>query len=167
MAYTLEELGRDIKAALPADPASGDMSGVLDHVSRALLDEEFVATHVTEEACTPRKVLFEDAETGFCICGHVYDGIREGGPHDHGESWAIYGVAVGETEMTDWDVVEEGEGENPTLVKPVRTYLMKPGDAHYYPAGAVHSPRTDGAVKLVRVEGKNLDHVQRSNIKAA
>jgi mannose-6-phosphate isomerase-like protein (cupin superfamily) len=46
---------------------------------------------------------------------------------------------------------------------------MKPGDCHYYPAGAVHSPnRTDKSVtRLIRVEGANLDHIQRSNIEAA
>ncbi len=36
-----------------------------------------------------------------------------------------------------------------------------------YDVGAVHSPQRAGPTKLVRVEGKNLDHVQRSNIKAA
>jgi hypothetical protein len=33
--------------------------------------------------------------------------------------------------------------------------------------GVIHSPKRDGLTKLVRVEGRNLDHVQRSNIKAA
>jgi hypothetical protein len=26
-----------------------------------------------------------------------------GGPHDHGNSWAIYGQALGWTEMTEWE----------------------------------------------------------------
>jgi hypothetical protein len=30
----------------------------------------------------------------------------------------------------------------------------------------VHSPKRDGLTKLVRIEGKNLDKVKRSNIKA-
>jgi hypothetical protein len=30
----------------------------------------------------------------------------------------------------------------------------------------VHSPRREAPVKLIRVEGENLDHVKRSNIKA-
>ena len=45
--------------------------------------------------------------------------------------------------------------------------MMKPGDCHVYDVGAVHSPNRAGPTKLVRIEGKNLDHVQRSNIKAA
>jgi hypothetical protein len=43
---------------------------------------------------------------------------------------------------------------------------MKPGDAHLYDVGAVHSPKRDAPVKLIRIEGWNLDRVQRSNIKA-
>jgi hypothetical protein len=43
---------------------------------------------------------------------------------------------------------------------------MKPGDAHLYDVGAVHSPRREQPVKLIRIEGKNLDRVKRSNIQA-
>ena len=109
----------------------------------------------------------EDPELGFCICGHVYDGPANGAPHDHGPSWAIYGQATGVTEMTDWKIVRKGEGNEPTLVEPVKTYLMKPGDAHLYDVGDVHSPKRDAPVKLIRIEGQNLDRVRRSNIKAA
>ena len=43
---------------------------------------------------------------------------------------------------------------------------MKPGDQHLYDVHDVHSPRRDGPCKLIRIEGKNLDHVKRTNIKA-
>ncbi len=35
---------------------------------------------------------------------HAY----EGGPHDHGASWAIYGQAVRYTDMTEWTRVDDG-----------------------------------------------------------
>jgi hypothetical protein len=133
-------------------------------VSKVLLDE-FVAKP-TADQCKPRKVLYEDPD-GFCICGHVYEKPAHGSPHDHGSSWAIYGVAVGDTEMTDWQIVQKGDGASPTLVKPDKTYVMKPGDAHLYDVGFVHSPKRDGLTKLVRIEGANLDRIKRSNIKAA
>jgi hypothetical protein len=69
--------------------------------------------------------------------------------------------------MVDWRVVKPGEGDAPILVEPEKTYLMRPGDSHLYDVGAVHSPNRRGLTKLVRIEGKNLDQVQRSNIKAA
>jgi hypothetical protein len=97
----------------------------------------------------------------------VYENAAHGAPHDHGSSWAIYGLAVGDTEMTDWRIVKKGEGDAPTLVEPVKAYVMKPGDSHFYDVGVVHSPKRDGLTKLVRIEGTNLDRIQRSNIKAA
>jgi hypothetical protein len=64
-------------------------------------------------------------------------------------------------------LVQPADGANPTLVAPERTYVLQPGDAHFYDVGVVHSPRRDGLTKLVRIEGANLDHIKRSNIKAA
>jgi hypothetical protein len=166
--YTLNQLAADIRAALKADPGRGGKAVVGRYVSRALTDPKFIAAHLKDRApgADPREVLYEDPELGFCICGHVYDGPANGKPHDHGESWAIYGQATQITEMTDWKIVEKGEAGKPSLVEPVRTYEMKPGDAHLYDVGDVHSPRRDTACKLIRIEGKNLDHVKRSNIKA-
>jgi len=167
MTYTLEQLSSDIRAALKADPGVGGKQAVCKLVSRVLLDKDFVANHLNADQCKPRKVLYEDPELGFCVCGHVYETPAHGAPHDHGSSWAIYGVAVGDTEMTDWRIVRQGDGVNPTLVEPARTYVMKPGDSHLYDVGAVHSPKRDTLTKLVRIEGANLDRIKRSNIKAA
>jgi hypothetical protein len=168
MAYTLTQLAADIRETLKADPGVGGKNKVGTYVSKALTDQAFIAAHLKERAkgAHPREVLYEDPELGFCICGHVYDGPANGSPHDHGPSWAIYGQAAGVTEMTDWRIVEKGSGASPTLVEPVRTYAMKPGDAHLYDVGDVHSPKRAAPVKLIRIEGKNLDHVKRSNIKA-
>ena len=167
MTYTLEQLSSDIKAALKADPGKGGKEAVCKLVSKVLHDQEFVARHLNAADCKPRKVLYEDPELGFCICGHVYEKPAHGSPHDHGSSWAIYGVAVGDTEMTDWRIVKKGDGVNPTLVEAERTYVMKPGDSHLYEVGAVHSPKRDTLTKLVRIEGANLDRIKRSNIKEA
>ena len=167
MTYTLEQLSDDIRAALKADGGIGGKEAVCKLVSKVLLDKEFVAKHLTEEQCKPRKVLFEDPELGFCICGHVYPKPAHGEPHDHGSSWAIYGLAVGDTEMTDWRIVRKGDGTTPSLVEPEKTYVLRPGDSHFYDVGVVHSPKRDTLTKLVRVEGANLDRIKRSNIKAA
>jgi hypothetical protein len=167
MSYTLEQLSADIRKTLKADAGVAGKQAVCKLVSKVLLDQEFIARHLTAEQCRPRKVLYEDPELGFCVCGHVYETAANGTPHDHGPSWAIYGVAAGDTEMTDWRIVRQGQGDAPNLVEPAKTYVMKPGDSHLYDVGAVHSPKRNGLTKLVRIEGRNLDHVQRSNIKAA
>ncbi len=167
MSYTLNELAADIHRELARDRSPTAKETVCRLVSRALTDREFVATHLKDRAgANPREILYEDPELGFCICGHVYDGKAIGSPHDHGSSWAIYGQATGITEMTDWKIVEQGEAGNPSLVEPVRTYLMHPGDVQFYDIGKVHSPKREAPVKLIRIEGQNLDHLRRSNIKA-
>jgi hypothetical protein len=167
MAYTLEQLSGDIRDALKADSGTTGKEAVCKLVSKVLLDQEFIAKHLTPEQCHPRKVLFEDPELGFCVCGHVYEKAAHGAPHDHGSSLAIYGLAIGDAEMTDWRIVKKGDDSTPSLVEPVKTYVLKPGDSHFYDVGMVHSPKRDGLTKLVRIEGRNLDHVKRSNIKAA
>jgi hypothetical protein len=169
MAYTMEQFASDIRNALTAGPGPAAKHEICRFVSRALNDRVFVENYLKDRppGANPREILYEDPELGFCICGHVYAGPANGSPHDHGSSWAIYGQAAGVTEMTDWKVIEKGEGDKPSLVEPVRTYSMQPGDAHLYDVGDVHSPRREQPVKLIRIEGKNLDHVRRSKIKAA
>ena len=169
MPYALTQLAADIRETLKTKPDRAGKEAIGQFVSKALLDSAFIAAHLKDRApgAHPREVLYEDPELGFCICGHVYDGPANGAPHDHGSSWAIYGQATGITEMTDWKIVRKGDGNQPSLVEPVTTYAMKPGDAHLYDVGDVHSPKREAHVKLIRIEGKNLDHVKRSNIKAA
>jgi hypothetical protein len=168
MSYTLKALAADIHRELARDQSAAAKEAVSRHVSRALTNPEFLATHLKDKPAgsDPREILYEDPQLGFCICGHVYPNKAIGSPHDHGSSWAIYGQATGVTEMTEWKIVEKGEGGKPSLVEPVKTYEMHPGDVQFYDVGAVHSPKREAPVKLIRVEGRNLDHVKRSNIKA-
>lgn len=168
MTYTLDQLASDIRETLQADSGPGGRERASRHVEKALKDESFIAEHLQERTAGahPREVLYEDPELGFCICAHVYDGPAHGSPHDHGPSWAIYGQAAGRTEMTDWRIVEKGDGNKPSLAEPVETYVLEPGEAHFYDVGAVHSPKRDTPTKLLRIEGKNLDTVERSNIRA-
>ena len=169
MPYTLTQMADDLRAELSARPADECAEALCAIVGRALTDPDFVAAHLPDRRPgePAREVLYEDPELGFCICGHVYEGAAVTGPHDHGSSWAIYGQADGVTEMTDWRIVRRGEADAPSLVEPVRTYRLSPGDAHFYGVGDVHSPKREAPTRLVRVEGANLDRVRRSNIKAA
>ena len=168
MGYTLGQLTKELHAVLSERSESEASAELCDIVSKALKDDAFVAEHLPDraEGEHPRAVLYEDPDLGFCGCGHVYSDAAESGPHDHGSSWAVYGQAAGETEMTDWAVVDPG-GDGPIRVEPQRVYTLARGDCYFYGVGHVHSPKRVAPTRLIRVEGANLDHIKRSNIVAA
>ena len=129
-------------------------------VEEILTDEDFINTYLTDDL-PERKVLYEDPELGFCILGHVYCDAKDSNPHDHGPSWAIYGQARGDTVMTDYAPVARPSEGHPGKARPVRDYTLKPGAAHLYNEGDLHSPRRDGPTRLIRIEGKNMEKIRR------
>ena len=167
MPYTLDEFATDCRTALQNNAGEAAYDAVCVHVSRALKDEAFVAEYVPEDADEQRKIIYEDPDLGFCICAHVYNAPKQGNPHDHGPTWAIYGQAAGETDMTDWEIITPAEGDEPAKVVQTRKYRMTPGDAHVYPVGAIHAPYRDGPTRLIRIEGQNTDNLERTPIEEA
>ena len=63
--------------------------------------------------------------------------------------------------MSDWALVEPPAGSAPGKVRHVRSYTLKPGMAHVYNEGDLHSPRREGPTRLLRLEGTNMDKVRR------
>lgn len=169
MGTTIDQLGADIRAALKSAPGRAGREAAAKVLAGVLTDEAFKAEHLASlpPRGSARVPLYEDAELGFFICAHIFEGAAAGRPHDHGPGWTIYGQAKGETEMTEWRVVEQGEGDRPTLVVPHETYVMKVGDTRVYDVGAVHSSRRKGPTWLLRVESQDMGHIGRSRIRAA
>jgi hypothetical protein len=73
----------------------------------------------------------------------------------------FYGQARGKTVMSDWELLEPATELKPGKVRLVKEYTLTPGVAHLYNEGDLHSPRRDGPTKLIRIEGRNLDHIRR------
>ena len=165
MAYTLEQFSAELRRILNANPGPEGRQQVCSIVQEVLKDDAFIARHLGDDV-PERKILYEDPELGFCILAHNYRGAKQSNPHDHGPYWAIYGQARGETEMTDWALVEPAAESKPGKVRRVRTYRLKPGMAHVYNEGDLHSPRREGATGLIRVEGRNMDTVRRLSYEA-
>jgi hypothetical protein len=160
MSFTLESFAGDVQRILQRDPGPTGREQVRRLVEEALQDRQFIAAHVNDD--TPeRQVIYEDPQLGFCVCAHVNRGAREANPHDHGSSWAIYGQAFGETEMSDWQIVEPAAEGQPGRVRRARVYSLKPGMAHLYNEGDVHSPKRVAATGLLRIEGKNTAKMKR------
>jgi hypothetical protein len=165
MSFTLETFAGNVQNLLQQDDSPEGRQKVRDLVQEALRDEKFIATYINDN--TPdRQVIYEDPELGFCICAHVNRDAREANPHDHGASWAIYGQAFGETEMSDWEILEPAAEGKPGKVRRARVYTLKPGMAHIYNEGDVHSPKRVAATGLLRIEGKNTQKMKRLAYKA-
>ena len=165
MAYTLDQIVADCRAALIKDKGATGRNAVRKFVELACLDDDFVSTHLGPENDKPRQVLYEDDELGFCILVHV-SAPETGLPHGHGPTWAIYGIAAGITEMTDWQCTEPPEGRTPGKVVKVKSYELPRGTAQLYNEGDLHSSRREHEVRMVRVEGINLMGVRRPRYEA-
>jgi hypothetical protein len=160
MGYSLEQFSAECHRILKQDPGVEGRKQVCALVRDVLKDEEFIAKHLGDDV-PERKVLYEDPELGFCILGHVHHDAKGSNPHDHGPSWAIYGQARGVTVMTDYEpVARPGEGK-PGKARPIKDYTLSPGAAYLYNEGDLHSPRREGPTRLIRIEGKNMEKVQR------
>ena len=158
MGYNLEQFARECRGALEDGADASSLEAVRERVAHACHDVTFVETHLGTNNKTLRTLLYEDEKLGFCIFAHVYTSAADDGkPHDHGPSWAVYGQAVGTTKMTDWQI----EASDETKVQATRTYQLQPGDAYTYAIGDIHSPSRTGPTRLIRVEGMNMDGVER------
>jgi hypothetical protein len=161
----LQQFAAECRAILKADPGPEGRRTICKRLEALLRDPAFVSSLV-KDSTPEREVLYEDPELGFCILAHNYNGAKSSPPHDHGPSWAIYGQAKGETEMTDYDrVAEPGEGK-PGKARPVRTYKLTPGVAHVYNERDLHAPLRRGPTRLIRIEGLNMDRVKRARFEA-
>lgn len=158
---TLEQFARECHDILKAEPGPGGRQKICRRLEGLLRDRQFVEGNVNDRT-SERHVLYEDPELGFCILAHNYAGPKDSPPHDHGPSWAIYGQAKGETEMTDYDRVAEPAEGRPGKARPVRTYKLTPGVAHVYNERDLHSPRRRGPTQLIRIEGLNMDRIKRA-----
>jgi hypothetical protein len=156
----LERFIAETRRILKTDPGPAGRQRVAGLLQDVLSDGDFVAANLG--AGTPeRKVLYEDRELGFCVLAHRYEDARESPPHDHGPSWAIYGQASGETEMTEWEILEPASADKPGKERKLKTYALRPGMSQLYNEGDLHSPKRAGPTRLIRIEGINMDGFTR------
>lgn len=166
MTHTIEQFAAACHDILKAEPNPAGRGKVCALLQDLLKDEKFVSTYIKDE--TPeRQILYEDPVLGFCILAHHYRGAKTSGPHDHGPYWAIYGQARGETEMSDYELLESASADKPGKVRKTRTYKLTPGVAHVYNEGDLHSPKRVDSTMLIRIEGVNMEKVKRLKFEEA
>ena len=134
MVYELEEFIADCRATLANGATPAALESVRINLEKLLANEAFVKAHFGPDATKPREGLHSDEELGFQIYAHLPPQASIRPPHDHANSWAIYGQVAGHTDMTDWELEDGADKPHP-----VRTYRLLPGDAGVFDVGALHS----------------------------
>lgn len=162
MAYGLDEFVRDIKTTLKADTGPGGRKAVCAKLQELLQNKDFLAKTLPPDQKDGHRKLYEDVDQGFVVLAHYHSKHRYSPPHDHGPSWAIYGQAIGWSEMGIWKRTDGGRGEGHADIERTDLYRLTPGKAGVFDIGDIHSvDRNDGPCGYIRVTGRDLDLVQR------
>ena len=103
MDYALEDFCADTKAILKNQGATAkSLQEIAGKLGKLLANPSAVAGAFSEDMSAGQYPMHHDAETDFHVLAHVQAGGKSGKPHSHGASWAIYGIARGYTDMTEW-----------------------------------------------------------------
>jgi hypothetical protein len=164
MAYDLKQFIADCRASLARDPGPVGREEVRANLEQLLANPEFVREYCGDDVPRGLKVLYEDPQLGFQILAHINDKARMSPPHDHGDSWAIYGQATKYTDMIEWEREDDGKNPDYAKLRPVKKYRLTPGKAGIYQNGAIHSIDYPDYARFVRVTGTNLDNIDRIRI---
>ncbi len=157
MAYTFDEFCADCRETLIAMPNKEGRKTLMGFLEQLLENKDFIAEHLGPDATPGRPIIFQDADTDFCIQIHNHGRTGGGTPHDHGSSWAIYGQAVGYTDMTSYHRLDDGHTEGHAEIEIAREFRMNPGDVGLFDVGEVHSIRFEDGCRVVRITGTDLD----------
>jgi predicted metal-dependent enzyme (double-stranded beta helix superfamily) len=160
VAYDFDQFIADCRTILALDPGPEGREQVRVCLERLLANADFVDAYCGADAPCGLRLLYEDSKLGFQVLAHINDKARVSPPHDHGNSWAIYGQATEYTDMVEWERGEDTDPRHATL-KPIKKYRLTPGHAGIYQDGTIHSIDYPDRARFIRVTGTNLDKINR------
>ena len=150
MSYLLEDFCADTRSILKTADNSAGRDQVRQKLEQLLKDPDFCAEYVGEENDAGLAQIYQDDELGFCVLAYNMAAPRTSPPHDHGNSWAVYGQASGYTDMTIWSADEGG-------IKPVREFRLEAGQAGLFDVREIHSIQYNEGAKFVRITGVDMN----------
>ena len=106
-------------------------------------------------------LLHEDAELGFQVLAHINEKPRISPPHNHGESWAIYGQATGYTDMTEFRRVDDGSDPAQAEARDDPESTASTPGGRRLPEHHDPLDRLPGEIALHPITGTNLDRIYR------
>lgn len=161
MGYSLEEFAADARQILKQDPGPAGREKVCPKLAALLENDDFIAAYCGPDAGPGARVVHHDPETGFNVLVHVMENDHEGGPHDHGTSWAIYGQAVKHTDMTVWKRLDDGAEAGKARLEAEETFRMDRATVGVFNEGTIHSIAYPAGARFVRITGTDLSKIER------
>jgi predicted metal-dependent enzyme (double-stranded beta helix superfamily) len=161
MTYELQDFCRDCHQTLARGGGPEALEAVRQSLARLLANAAFVERTCGPEAKPGLHLLHEDAELGFQVLAHINEKPRVSPPHNHGESWAVYGQATGYTDMTEFRRVDDGTDPAHAKLEMTRKYRLNPGEVGIYASTAIHSIDYPEKSRFIRITGTNLDRIYR------
>ena len=161
MAYAFKQFCDDCRNTLIADKGPAGRKSLVDHLEKLLANSKFVDEQLGLNQPSGRQTVYEDADTGFCVLFHRYDKSGGGTPHDHGDSWAVYGQAKKFTDIKEFIQLDEEIENNKADLVVSREFRMKSGKAALFDVGVIHSINFTPGGRVVRVTGTNLDKIPK------
>lgn len=159
MPYTLEQFCEDARAAMKADPGDGGREKTREYLQKLLKEKDFVAKYCSPDHKPGNTLLYRDPELDFNVLAHCFRGGAKSPPHDHGTSWAIYGQAIGHTNVEVWRRKDGAKGDKqngPADLEKIDSYELNPGDAGIFHPGIVHTVEFTAGSRYIRVTGTDL-----------
>ena len=160
MAYSFDEFQRDTRDALKQQPGPASRQAICRNLERLLHNEAFVAEYCGPDAKSGIRVIHRCPDTGYNVLVHVYERGKAGPPHDHGKSWAIYGQASGNTLMTTWKRMDNGQAAGHAELNKEKSFRLDPGMAGIFEPGDIHSIEIADGSRFVRVTGTDLNEIE-------
>jgi hypothetical protein len=167
MSYSLQDFSRDARGILKAGSGRPEVEKVKTHMERLLADPQFVREYFGDRQPLGLHRIYVDSQLGFEMMTYRYTEARKSNPHDHGDSWAIYGQVAEYTEMTLWQRTDDGADPDCAKLKAGTPYRLIPGKAGVYYGRELHSTATPVNTRYLRVTGTDLENIERLRIDAA
>lgn len=161
MSESFDQFVKDVRATLKRGQGKAELDAVRKRLGALLSDREFVERTCGEGAQNGLQRLHVDPELGFEVLAHINEKARRSPPHDHGESWAVYGQAIGHTDMTEYRRTDDGSSKEEAKLEETRRYRLNPGEVGVFADGAIHSIDYPDKSRFIRVTGTNLDAIDR------
>ena len=161
MSYSLEEFCDDCREALTTQPGRAGRDAARGKLEQLLLDETFMAEYLGPDQAAGVQTIFEDPELEFCVLAYCANADRKSPPHDHGNSWAIYGQTEKHTDMKIYNRLGAGEGAGEAKLEMVKEFRLNSGMAGLFDVGEIHAIDHPKGARFVRVTGTDLNHVER------